>query len=280
MNIKELIKKVTKPNLYEKGTSFMWTDPYISTQLLQVHLNAKVDIGSRKQSTIQKTTQWILESCNSSEELSILDLGCGLGLYTEIFAKSGHHVTGIDISKGSIDYAIKSAKEKGLSIKYQNGSYLDIDLGKEQYDLIVLIHTDFGVLLPTEQEKLLENIFIALKKGGIFIFDALKDKNLKGKLSPKSWEASEVGFWRETPYLALSESFLYEEEKVIMFQHTIIENGEKVENYRFWTHFFSQKDISAMLKQKNFRNIEFRDDILPESDLWNGDNVLFTKCEK
>ncbi|UJH67478.1 class I SAM-dependent methyltransferase [Allomuricauda sp. SCSIO 65647] len=280
MDINEIIKKVTKPNLYEKGTSFMWTDPYISKQLLQVHLNPDIDIGSRKKSTIEKTAQWILESHDSSGELKILDLGCGPGLYAEIFAKSGHEVAGIDISKSSIDYAIRSAKEKGLNIAYKNGSYLDIDLGKEQYDVIVLIYTDFGVLVPTEREQLLENIFFALKKGGIFIFDVLKDTDLNEKLSPRTWEVCEVGFWRETPYLALSESFLYEKEKVIMFQHTIIENSGNLNNYRFWTHFFSQKDISTMLKQQNFRNIEFRADILPESDLWNGDNVLFTKCEK
>ena len=280
MNIQEIIKKGTKPKLYEKGTSFMWTDPYISKQLLQVHLNPEIDLGSRKKSTIKKTAEWILESHHSGEELNILDLGCGPGLYTEIFAKSGHKVTGIDISKNSIDYAIKSAKEKGLKIKYKNGSYLDIDLGKEQYDLIVLIYADLGVLIPTEREQLLANIFFALKKEGIFIFDVLKDKDLNKKLSPKTWEANEKGFWKGTPYLALSESFLYEKEKVIMFQHTIIENNGNIDNYRFWTHFFSQNEISLMLKQQNFRNIEFQLDILPESDLWNGDNVIFTKCKK
>lgn len=280
MNIREIVKKTKKPHLYEKGSSFMWTDPYISKQLLQVHLNPDVDIASRKQSTIEKTSQWILESFRSSEALHILDLGCGPGLYTEIFAKSGHQVSGIDISESSIDYAIKSARDKGLSIQYQKGSYLDIDLGKEQYDLIVLIYTDLGVLPATEREKLLGKIFMALKKGGIFIFDLLKDKHFKQKISPKSWEVNETGFWRESPYVALSESFLYEKEKVIMFQHTIIEESGQVENYRFWTHFFSHDDISLMLKHQNYRNIEFREDILPEGDLWNGDNVIFTKCEK
>ena len=264
----------------KKGTSFMWSDPYISKQLLQIHLNSEVDIGSRKKTTIRKTTKWILQSHDPKKELNILDLGCGPGLYTEIFTKSGHKVTGIDISKSSIDYAIRSAKEKGLSTKYQSGNYLNIDLEKEQYDLITLIYTDLGVLTPSEREKLLGNIFMALKKGGILIFDVLKDVNLKEKLSPKSWEVREVGFWKETPYLALSDSFLYEKEKVIMFQHTIIDSNGEVDNYRFWTHFFSQNDISTILKKQNFKNIEFREDILPKGDLWNGDNVIFVKCEK
>ncbi len=258
----------------------MWTDPYISKQLLKIHLNPDVDIASRKKTTIEKTAKWILDSCHSSEKLSILDLGCGPGLYTEAFAEQGHQVMGIDISENSIDYATKSAKEKGLSISYQNGNYLSIDLGKAQYDLIVLIYTDLGVLTPTEREQLLAKVFLALKQGGVFIFDLLKDQNLNEKLTPKTWEANEAGFWRATPYLALSESFLYEKEKVILFQHTIIEEGGAMDHYRFWTHFFSQDDIAVMLQQQHFKNIECREDILPEGDLWNGDNVVFTKCEK
>ncbi len=116
MKVKNIVRITEKPNLYEKGTSFMWTDSHISKQLLQIHLNPDIDLASRKKSTIEKTVKWILETKNSNEKLNILDLGCGPGLYTELFAKKGHNVTGIDISKNSIDYAIKSAKEKGLDL--------------------------------------------------------------------------------------------------------------------------------------------------------------------
>ena len=280
MKIDEIISLSEKPELYEKGTSFMWTDEHIAKQLLQIHLNPDTDLASRKKSTIEKTVEWILETQFFFEEINILDLGCGPGLYTEIFATNGHKVTGIDISRNSIDYAIKSAEEKGLNIDYQTGSYLEIDFGKEKYDLIILIYADLGALLPTERKPLLAKIYSALKKGGVFIFDVLQDKGLNEKISPKSWEARKVGFWKNAPHLVLSESFLYDDEKIILFQHSIIDHSEDIEVYRFWTHFFSQQDITDILKQQNFRNIEFREDILPEGDLWNGDNVIFTKCEK
>ena len=137
-----------------------------------------------------------------------------------------------------------------------------------------------GVLTPTERERLLKMIFRVLKKGGTFIFDVLKDKEIEKKTSPKTWEVSKNGFWKESPYLALSESFLYQEEKVILFQHIIIDAEENIETYRFWTHFFSQNDVSKMLDTHNFININFREDILPEGDMWNGDNVIFTMASK
>lgn len=280
MDLSKIISLTDKPKLYEKGTAFMWTDEHISKQLLQVHLDPDVDLASRKKSTIEKTAEWILEAHPSSEKLNILDLGCGPGLYAETFAKSGHDVTGIDISRNSIDYAVQSANKAGVQIKYQNANYLDIDFEQEKYDLIVLIYADLGVLLPLERDALLAKIHGALKEGGVFIFDVLKDGELTEKMSPKTWEASSSGFWKDGPYLALSAPFLYEEEKVILFQHTIIDGHEDLQTYRFWTHFFSRNDLTTMLERHHFSNFEFRDDILPEGDMWNGDNVIFTRCEK
>lgn len=144
----------------------------------------------------------------------------------------------------------------------------------------MLIYTDLGVLNPSERESLLKMIYRILKKGGTFIFDVLKDKEIKAKITPKTWETSNIGFWKDSPYLALSESFLYQKEKVILFQHNIIDSEEKIETYRFWTHFFSQNDVNKMLKAHNYIDIKVREDILPEGDMWNGDNVIFTMAAK
>lgn len=280
MKITDIISKSEKPAVYEKGTSFMWTDDHISKQILNIHLNPDIDLGSRKMSTILKTTDWILDSQKGKGKLNILDLGCGPGLYTEILAKKGHHVTGVDISKNSIDYARTSAQSKELDIEYIQASYLDLDLEKNKYDLILLIYTDLGVLIPKDRELLLKNIYQGLKHGGTFIFDVLKNQELEQRIAPKDWEATNSGFWRNSPYLALSESFLYEEQKVILFQHVIIDADENMEIYRFWTHFFNQEDLKKMLEREGFTKINFRDDILPAGDIWNGDNVIFTLASK
>jgi len=280
MKIDQIVSKSEKPELYEKGSSFMWTDEHISKQLLNIHLNPNVDLGSRKKETIEKTANWILSTQKGKEKINILDLGCGPGLYTEIFAEKGHSVTGIDISKNSIEFAKESARDKGLNISYLNASYLDANLDPEQYDLVVLIFTDLGVLTPDEREILLGKIYQTLKKGGTFIFDVLNDKEIEKKVPPKSWESSNNGFWKESPYLALSESFLYREEKVVLFQHNIIDTEENIETYRFWTHFFSRDDVKVMLEKHKFRAINSIEDILPEGDMWSGDNVIFTMASK
>ncbi|RIH66650.1 class I SAM-dependent methyltransferase [Mariniphaga sediminis] len=280
MKIADIISTSEKPVIYEKGTSFMWTDEHISNQLLDIHLNPDIDLASRKMSTISKTAKWILDSQKAKGQLKILDLGCGPGLYSEIFSQMGHNVTGVDISKNSLDYARKSAQNKGLDIEYINASYIDYDLEEEKYDLVLLIFTDFGVLAPNERESLLRKVYRALKKGGVFIFDVLKDNQLEQKVAPKNWEVTKSGFWKDSPYLVLSESFLYEEQKVILYQHVVIDSDEGIESYRFWTHFFSRKDLTQLLENSGFCRIHFRDDILPDGNMWNGDNVIFSVALK
>ncbi len=279
MNITELITKMGKPVLYEKGTAFMWTDEHISKQLLNIHLNPDIDLGSRKKATIQKTANWILETLGK-KNATILDLGCGPGLYAEIFAQKGHKVTGVDISENSINYACNNAETKGLDIDYINASYLDIEPEENKYDLVTLIYTDFGVLLPEERKRLLSIINKSLKPGGLFIFDVLNDKNLYKKTAPKNWEAAGTGFWKSTPYIALSESYLYDMEKVILYQHFVIDDKSNCDIYRFWTHFFSHQDLETILAQQNFELESCHENILPCDDLFSGDNVTFSVASK
>ena len=276
--MKEILKYTGKPELYQKGSAIMWTDPYISKQLLNIHLNPEIDLASRKYTSIKSTAKWILSKA-SKESMNILDLGCGPGLYSEIYANKGHRVTGVDFSKNSIDYAKQEAEKKGMNIAYLHQNYLELDVPENHFDLVTLIYTDLGPLLPAERAQLLSNINKALKPGGLLIFDVLNDKNLESKVSPKSWEVAEKGFWRDGPYLALSESFLFKDEKVILHQHVIHEEN-KTDVYRFWTHFFSHEDLIEILSPFDFTILGFHEDVLPEGDLWNGSNVTFCIARK
>lgn len=278
MEITEIIKVSQKPELYKKGSAVMWTDPHISKQLLEIHLHPEIDLASRKRSTIESTAEWVLNQTNE-EQLIILDLGCGPGLYSEIFAGKGYSVTGVDFSANSIRYAKEEAERKGLNIVYLNQNYLDLNVPEEAFDMVTLLYTDLGVLNPNERHQLLGNIKKALKPGGIFIFDVLNDKELEMKVSPKSWEAVDEGFWRPKPYLAISESFLYLKEKVVLSQHIIAEDNT-TEVYRFWTHFFAHEDIKDMLSDSGFKIMSLHEDVLPVSDMWNGDNVTFCVAMK
>jgi 2-polyprenyl-3-methyl-5-hydroxy-6-metoxy-1,4-benzoquinol methylase len=214
------------------------------------------------------------------QNLNILDLGCGPGLYCEKLAKKDHCVTGVDISSTSIDYAVDSARKKSMDITYINSDYLDLELASGEYDLVIMIYTDFGVLLPDERAILLEKVFSALKPGGLFIFDVINDSELESKVLSATWEAVPNGFWSPKPYLLLSNAFHYREEKVILYQHNVLHENGQMETYRFWTHHFSERDVDVVLKGYPFTTMKRETNIIPAADPWSGGHVTFYVMKK
>ena len=278
MKIAELVSTAQKPEIYTPGTALMWVDEYISTQLLEIHLSQDIELASRKASTISSTVEWILNKV-TGEKLNILDLGCGPGLYSEKLAETGHIVTGMDFSSNSIQYAKESANRKKLDITYIQQDYLELT-EENKYDLILLIFTDFGVLPPDQRELLLRNINRALKPGGTFIFDVLNDNYEANIGGSKNWELSEKGFWREIPYMALSESFYYDKQKVILNQHIVIDQERGTEVYRFWMHTFSSADLNAIILPVGFKTAEYVDGIIPDSEVCSSSSVTFCVAVK
>lgn len=273
MKINKLVQIPEKPEIYEKGNTVMWTDEYISAQLLKVHLDCKTDLASRKEDTIISTVNWILEKAPYSK-MNILDLGCGPGLYTERLAEKGHRVTGMDFSKNSIAHAAESARNKNLDICYLCRDYLSLDL-KNSFDLVIMIYTDFGVLDPGERDTLLNRVSEALKPGGIFLFDVMNDCFFEKAVESKNWESADKGFWKNSPYLALSEDIIYREEKVILSQHIIGDESDDPAVYRFWTHSFSPDDLEAILGKHDFKNITFHENVIPGCESYSPEDVTF-----
>lgn len=279
MDIRSLVSYTEKPAIYSKGTAVMWQDPYISERLLETHLSQATDLASRKESTIINTVEWILEQA-SGDSLSILDLGCGPGLYAEKFAQKGHDVTGVDFSKNSIRYAKASALNKGLDIRYLECDYLFLD-EKNSYDIIIMVFTDYGVLNPQDRKILTEKVFDALKPGGLFIFDVLNENYQAGKDGTTSFEvSSENGFWKKNPYLALYRVFFYEAENVALNQHIVMDEDGCVDLYRFWVHTFSEERLKNELLFSGFAELEYMNNLIPSSEIYRSEDVTFCVARK
>ena len=279
MDLDKLHMAAQRPPLYEKGDAIMWTDEYISEQLLKLHLDPDVDSASRSRRSIERTLEFILSFCGDGP-MDVLDLGCGHCIYLERLAVQGHTCTGMDFSKNSIEHARESGREKGLDIRYIHQDYLELDF-TDQFDLLMLIYTDFGVLLPEERDRLLVRIKRALRPGGIFIFDVLNDRNLGQKFQETQTLSHEFGgFWKPTPYMELASGYHYPEHRVFLKQHAILDENEQISTYRFWTHYFNTEEVYALLKAQGFKAIEHSDRVLPANDIWDGRNVTFYKSQK
>ena len=253
LDISGALNDTANPQPYNKGTAQMWTDDYISHQLLAMHLDPNTELASRRPADIDATVTWVLRMLGKPSA-DILDLGCGPGLYAERFARAGHRVTGVDYSRAAIEYASANAIRQALRIEYIHADYLQRTFAA-QFDLAVMIYCDFGVLSLTERSILMHNVYQALKPGGLFIFDAYNDTHLNRTRFGQRWEVAERGFWQPSPYICLSETLHFPEHRALLDQHTVIGSDGGHRLYRFWNHCFRDDELDGTFRLAGFSGV-------------------------
>ena len=249
--IPQLIPLQQKPAPFTPGEPLFWNDPHISSQMLAVHLDPNIEAASRKAETIDRSVRWLIETLGLQPGASLLDLGCGPGLYASRFAQAGFHVTGVDYSRRSIEYATKYASEHALNITYRYQNYLELQ-DENRYDAAFLIYGDFCPLNPEQRARLLQNIHRALKPGGKFALDVTTREHRKRYGNKNSWYAAESGFWKPGPHLVLEEGFDYPEQALWLDQYTVIEADGKLSVYRNWFQDYTPETIMEELSLGGF----------------------------
>ena len=214
----------------------LWTRPHIAKQMLKFHLASDSNLASRRPDRIAKTVER-LDNEIGLKGKKVCDLGCGPGLYAQLMARYGAHVTGLDISTNSLDYARQAAAASKLNIRYENANYLDDPLPNNQ-DLFCLIYADFGVLSPSQRAALLQKIRSSLKPGGSVMLDVFTDKLFAEREQSLQIEENMMdGFWAEAPYMGIKRSWLYSGKLLSLDHYLIIDENESFEIFNWLQHF-------------------------------------------
>lgn len=261
---KKLINYIkNKPAVYEKSTSAFWNDENISKYMLKEHLNPKSEGATRNHEFIKKSDDWISGLLSVTKNKKLLDLGCGPGIYDELFCKKGFNVTGVDFSKRSIEYAKKHAKEKGMDIEYHYQNYLDIDYEAE-FDIAILIYCDLGVLHPKDRAVILNKTRKALKKDGILILDGFTKKFIDDFEEKEIIEYNKKGFWSEKEHVCIQRNYIYKETLNTLEQYLIL-TEENLECYNIWNQVYTKDSIVSEIKNAGFKYIDLYDDVTGKS---------------
>ena len=250
--IAQLIELQEKPAPFTPGESLFWDDPHISSQMLAAHLDPDIDAASRRPEVIDRSVKWLIETLPLKPGDSVLDLGCGPGLYASRLARAGLRVTGVDYSRRSIEYATGYANENNLEITYRYENYLQLK-DENLYDAALLIYGDFCPLSPEQRTRLLQNVYRALRPDGRFVLDVSTCECRKSHGIRNKWNALESGFCKPGPHLLLEEGFEYPDLSLWLDQFTVIEADGKVTVYRNWFQDYTPETITAELEQGGFR---------------------------
>jgi len=280
LDLAYLQKLQQRPALFAPGEALFWDDPHISEQMLTAHLDPRSDAASRRPQIIDREVTWLIVRLQVGEDTSVLDMGCGPGLYTSRLAQHGFHVMGVDYSERSLAHAQDYAREHDLSIDYILQDYLALDF-EARFDAVLLINGDFCVLSPEKRSQLLGKIHRALKPGGRFALDVFTRRHRERYRAPNQWYVAEKGFWRRGRHLVFEEGFDYPSSDVLLNQYIIIEADGTTTVYRNWFQNYTPLSITAELLENGF-SVEYiggnlRGGALTDTSEWIG--VVATKTD-
>ena len=257
----QLEKINERPLPFELYTaSDLWTDEHISEQMLRHHLDENHDIASRRAAFIDRSVDWIVTRFGVSTDTKIADFGCGPGLYSARLAQKQAQVTGIDFSPRSIRYAIRAAEKGGLSVRYVNQDYLELET-KERFDLVLMITCDFCALSPPQRQQMLGKFFRFLKPGGYVLLDVYSSAAFEQREETARYELNlPNGFWSPDRSYEFLNTFKYEQEKVVLDKYTIIEEG-RVRTIYNWLQYFDPDEIESEFAACGLQVTEFCADV-------------------
>lgn len=247
------------PELYAQSDDAFWDDEHISKHMLAAHLNPDCENASRKQEEIKESVEWIVNLCESVEGKKLLDLGCGPGIYAEYLAEKGFEVTGIDFSRRSIDYAKESSKTKNLNITYHYQNYLEMEYEAE-FDVVILIYCDFGVLSPADRRTLLQKVYRALKPGGMLILDVFGEAYVKTFEEFQNSFYESDGFWSPKEHVVFQRNHYFSESKNTLEQYLVLTH-EDGKCYNIWNQLYTKNSFEKEVTEVGFQGIDFFDDV-------------------
>ena len=118
----------------------------------------------------------------------VLDLACGNGRHSAVFASQGYMTTGVDLSEFLIGEAnrLKSSKYKKYSsnLAFERKDMRKLDY-RSEFDVVTNLFSSFGYFeKESENLKVIKSISRSLVKGGYFFFDFINSGYLEKTLVP------------------------------------------------------------------------------------------------
>lgn len=248
----------------------MWTDPYISLQMLKYHIDQTHNIASRKGETIQKTVDFISSFLNKDD--TICDFGCGPGLYTDLLQRNGLNVIGCDISDNSLDYARKHNK----NVDYRKFNYINEQL-EQKIDTAMMIYLDFGAMPEVSQCKFLHFLHNSLNDDGLFFFDVCAIKAYDQITESVLHRTETNGFFMDGICQIETTTKKYNENHIVLKHDKAI--GHKIIELYNWDKYFELNEIGNLLSKNGFKILDIYSDTVGNKD-FDDNSIYFIKCQK
>jgi len=213
---------------------------------------------------------------NGKKPKRVLDLACGTGSLSMLFADKGYEVLGLDASEEMLTVAAAKAAEAELNPLFIQGWMQRFRL-PAPVDLVVCGLDSMNYLTkPTQFKKTLENAFRALNPGGMFIFDLItpdKFRTLDGQVFLDE-DDDVYCVWRAE---------FNEKNHIMCYGMDIFQRHGNAWSRSYEEHqeyAYELNDVLVWLTEAGFKNIELFGDRTLEAPSEGAQRVYFAACKE
>lgn len=192
---------------------------------------------------------FVLDNLDLPIGSSILDVPCGTGRHSYLFAKQGYKVTGVDISKACIKIAKKEWGHKNLV--YELADMSKLSKYKEGYNAVLNLFTSFGYFQTDKQNrKVLEGFYKTLKTGGKLGMQIINRDWLMEVFSSNDWH-EHSGKYILNKRVYNPKDFYNEAWMTI-----IDKKSRKEKTYYHRCRLYSKQEIVGLLREIGFKKVK------------------------
>ena len=111
----------------------------------------------------KRRAERIIAAANLRPGMRVLEIGCGTGNFTEIFAQTGAHITAVDISSELVDLARSRHLPENVTVMCAAFEELDTN---QPFDAVI----GSSILHHLDIQQAVQQIYKLLRSGGVMAF--------------------------------------------------------------------------------------------------------------
>lgn len=140
---------------------------------------------------------------------SLLDVGCGIGVFLQCVKKVGWNAIGVDMNASAVEYA----RSRGLAVRL--GKIEELKFKSGSFDVITLFQTIEHIEDPLNT---LKKAYSLLRKGGLLIITTPNEESFMAKVLGKFWfgyrNIEHLYFFNEQSLAAMQEKVGFRKIKI------------------------------------------------------------------
>lgn len=197
----------------------------------------------RNNAEAKELVELILKFININPKGEVLDLACGAGRHSILFAQKGFKVTSVDLSEKLLSVAKRTAEENNVEIDFIKSDLRNFSTDKT-FDLVLNLFTSFGYFEDDKENlRLFDIAFKYLKNSGYFVLDYFNKTYLENNLVKESKDNFE--------HCTLVQKRHIENNRVIK-DIFINRNGKNI-HFRESVRMFSKKELISAVEDAGFK---------------------------